>query len=121
MKRGLNFPDKKGLSTVVATLIIILLVLVAVGIVWVVIQRVLVSGSAQIELDQKCRDISFRNVGVSPGETAGVYLVTLDRSSSGLEIGGVKLNFFNSSGDSNSNRARNSNFNNNSLGFILSK
>ena len=38
------FSNKKGLSTVVTTLIIILLVLVAIGIVWVVIRGVIESG-----------------------------------------------------------------------------
>jgi len=44
MKKG----DNKGLSTIVATLLIILLVLVAVGIIWVVIKNVISNSSEQI-------------------------------------------------------------------------
>ena len=46
MKRG----DKKGLSTIVATLLIILLVLVAAGIVWVVVKKTINKNSELISL-----------------------------------------------------------------------
>ncbi|MFH1889686.1 MAG: hypothetical protein ABIJ58_02305, partial [Nanoarchaeota archaeon] len=87
--------NKSGLSAIVATLIIILLVLVAVGIIWVVIRNVLQSGAETIELDQKCRDIAFKSPAVQKGGVAGVYVVTLERSSAGGLLAGVKINFFN--------------------------
>ena len=37
--------NKKGLSTIVATLLIILLTLVAVGIIWIVIRNVVQTGT----------------------------------------------------------------------------
>ena len=40
--------QKRGLSGIVATLLIILLVIVAVGIVWVVVRNVVQEGSEQI-------------------------------------------------------------------------
>ena len=43
--------SKKGLSAVVTTLIIILLVLVAVGIIWVVVQNIVTEGAESISLE----------------------------------------------------------------------
>jgi flagellin-like protein len=49
--------EKKGLSAVVTTLIIILLVLVAVGIIWVVVRNVVEEGGSTIDLSVKCLDV----------------------------------------------------------------
>ncbi|MBI2045792.1 hypothetical protein HYT23_07050 [Candidatus Pacearchaeota archaeon] len=46
--------NKKGLSTVVTTLIIILLVLVAIGIIWVVVRNVITGSGEQIDINTKC-------------------------------------------------------------------
>jgi len=46
--------NKKGLSTIVATLLIILLTLVAVGIIWVVIRGVVRDSTDQVDIDSKC-------------------------------------------------------------------
>ena len=46
MKKG----DNRGLSTIVATLLIILLVLVAVGIIWVVVRTMIANNAEQISL-----------------------------------------------------------------------
>ena len=43
---------KKGLSTIVITLIIILISLVAVGIIWVVVRNVIQTGTEQVALGQ---------------------------------------------------------------------
>ena len=51
--------NTKGLSTVVTTLIIILLVLVAIGIVWVVVDRLISNTEGQINVAQKCIGISL--------------------------------------------------------------
>lgn len=50
---------RKGLSTVVTTLIIILLVLVAIGIVWVVVRGLIGNTSTQIDIQQKCIGIDL--------------------------------------------------------------
>lgn len=95
--------NKKGLSAVVATLIIILLVLVAVGILWVVIRNVIQGGADTIELSQKCLEVKLEASGVSPvGETSGIYSVTLARKAGGSDPIRVKLNFFNATGNVNS-------------------
>ncbi len=87
--------NKRGLSAIVATLIIILLVLVAVGIVWVVVRNLIQEGAGQIEISTKCLAIDLSAVGVVPfaGET-GNYSVTL-RLNAGETIDGVKIALFN--------------------------
>ncbi len=93
--------NKRGLSAIVATLIIILLVLVAVGIIWVVVRNVIQEGSEQISITTKCLDVSLEAVSVVPvvGE-AGNYSVTLKRAAGGEEIGGVKITLFNETDNS---------------------
>ncbi len=46
--------NKRGLSTVVTTLIIILLVLVAIGIIWIVVRGVIEQGAQQVDVSSKC-------------------------------------------------------------------
>ncbi|MFH1503150.1 MAG: hypothetical protein ABIE36_00640 [Candidatus Diapherotrites archaeon] len=88
--------NNKGLSTIVATLIIILLVLVATGIIWVVVRNVVQGGSEDIEINAKCLDslISATNV-VSYGDNGTHTLVgvTLSRTGGNEVIGGVSLIF----------------------------
>lgn len=101
MKRGRLLKNKSGLSAVVTTLIIILLVLVAVGIIWVVIRNVISSGAGQIELSQKCFAVDFSSVSLLPvSGQAGNYSVTLTRSSGGEPITGIKISLFNSTANS---------------------
>jgi len=103
MKRGREnffFSGKSGLSAIVATLIIILLVLVASGIIWAVVRNVIQGGADKIELDSKCREVNFKSPKVTAGESSGIYVVTLERASGGDPIDGVKLSFFNAEGTS---------------------
>jgi len=93
--------EKKGLSAVVTTLIIILLVLVAVGIIWVVVRNVVETGAEQIDINTKCVAVDVRAVSVAP--VAGVdgnYTVSLNRKAGGGDIGGVKVNLFNDTSSS---------------------
>jgi len=95
--------NKKGLSMIVSTLIIILLVLVAVGIIWVVARNVIQGGSEQIEISAKCLEVSISATGVNcvQGETSDNCTVTLTRAAGGEAIGGVKLAFVNAAGTAN--------------------
>ena len=86
--------NRKGLSTVVATLIIILLVLVAVGIIWAVVKDILQQGSETVDINVKCLAIEVNAVSVSE-TSAGVYDVTFVRGSGKGDIGGIKMNVFN--------------------------
>lgn len=87
MKEG-----KKGLSTIVITLILILLSLVAVGVVWFVVNNVIKGGTSGVDINAKCLNVIVEATKVEC--TAGVCDVTLMRSGTGNdEIGGVKLVF----------------------------
>ena len=88
--------NNKGLSTVVTTLIIILLVLVAIGIVWVVIINVIEEGTADIETSTKCLsvDLKANAVACNVSETWNCT-VSLYKKSGDDIISGVKLVFDN--------------------------
>jgi hypothetical protein len=86
--------NKKGLSTVVTTLIIILLVLVAIGIIWVVIRGIVEGGSAGVDFATKCLNVDVR--AVSPSVcTATDCDIYLERKAGGDSIAGVKMVFTN--------------------------
>jgi hypothetical protein len=95
--------NNKGLSTIVATLITILLVLVAVGIIWVVVRNVIQSGATQITAGSKCLDVDIKATKVICDDVTGaVCNATIARSAGGEAVGGVKLIFYNAAGDANS-------------------
>ncbi len=87
MKKG----DKKGLSAVVATLLILLLVIVAIGIIWAVANSFVTQGAETLDVGSKCLQVNLELVGVT--ETApGDYRVTMKRVPPGDgEIGGIKI------------------------------
>ncbi len=60
--RGCN---KKGLSTIVSTLLILLLVFVAVSLLWVVVRNVIQGGTEQIALGKLTLDLEIKDVTVS--------------------------------------------------------
>jgi len=95
--------NKKGLSTIVATLLIILLTLVAVGIIWVVIRGVVRDSTDQVDIDSKCLAASVEATRVVLDTTPDPdeYLVTITRTGGDDALGGVKLVFTASDGSSN--------------------
>ena len=82
--------NKKGLSAVVTTLIIILLVLVAVGIIWVVIQNVVTEGSEQVKSGASCIgvQVNIKSATCTDGDTC---TVVVERLSGGVDVDGVKV------------------------------
>ena len=85
--------DTRGLSAVITTLIIILLVLVAVGIVWVVVNNLLKGGAETIELTAKCTAVTLSATAVTCDD-AGVNWtcdVTYERGSGGDAVDGMKI------------------------------
>jgi hypothetical protein len=72
MKRGRNI---RGLSSVVTTMIIIVLSLVAIGVVWVVVKNILSQESSQIELEQFTVRLDIKNAY----ESSGNILVNVQR------------------------------------------
>ena len=56
--------DKRGMSLIVTTLIIVVLVLVSIGIVWVVVRSIIEGGTEQIDYNTKCLEINLRATAV---------------------------------------------------------
>lgn len=98
--------NKHGLSAIIVTLILILLAIVAVGVVWVVVNNILKSETGRVNVGASCLDISVEAtqatcVDDNPlAEPKSICDVTVTRSASGDEIGGIKLVFTNETGDS---------------------
>ena len=97
--------NKRGLSTVVTTLIIIALSLVAVGIIWVVVQNVMKGQTENINYQSKCLDLNVRANAVNctipitnPASTEYRCSVTLVRQAGTESFAGVRLLFSDASG-----------------------
>lgn len=95
-KGGRGLKDKKGVSAIVATLIIVLLVIVAAGIIWIVIRNMVQGGAEQVEFGQKCLEINLEYVSISEVDFSGCepelgYELTLKRTAGGDEIGGIAV------------------------------
>ena len=91
--------NKKGLSAIVTTLLVILLVLVAVGIVWGVVRNIIQEGAKGVGSGARCLNIDVEAISVSC--TDNVCGGTLERTGSDNdEIGGVKLVFYSDTGNS---------------------
>ncbi len=87
--------NKKGLSTIVITLIIVVLSLVAVGVVWVVVNNLIKTGTTNAEINAKCLGVDLEVTKVVCG-TANPKLcnVTISRSGTGNDaLSGVKMFF----------------------------
>ncbi len=98
--------DKRGLSEIVISLIMIVLVLVAISIVWFIVRGILDKGTGQVNLGSDCfeLDLSATKVVNTTDETSSPvnYNVTISRGAGGGEIGGVQIRFTNSVGDASS-------------------
>lgn len=68
------FLSKKGLSDIVTTLIIVLLVLVALGVVWAVVSNILQTGSEQANIDRFTLNLEIKSVKVEQGNVTVVIL-----------------------------------------------
>ncbi len=94
-RERLFFKNKKGLSSIVITLIITLLALVAIGIVWLVIQNLLKTGSSGVGIEKFTVDLKITNAyeqegnisvfvtrNVGAGDLMGIDLILSDNSNS---------------------------------------
>jgi len=90
--------NKRGLSDIVVTLIIVLLSMVAIGVVWVVVNNLIQSGTAGVETSAKCLNVNLevKKVNCTDGSTNQICDVTLSRTGTESDaLGGVKLIFQN--------------------------
>ncbi len=84
--------NKKGLSAVVATLMIILLVLIAIGIIWVVVKNVITEGSEQVSIDKFSLDLKIKNAMLN--DETGELNVVLERGAGKGELKGINFVLF---------------------------
>lgn len=100
MNKEVAMKNKKAMSTLVVTVIMIALVLVAVGVVWAVYRGLLGSGTKNIELQGKCLPIDvIPTVVICDTSALKKCDVTLSRTGSSTEvIGGVALVFKDATG-----------------------
>jgi len=96
--------NTRGLSQIVTTLIIILLVLMSIAIIRPFIIKLVNSSSNKLGSATECIDIQLNAIKVIPTNNAtsfnGDYNVTLKRNSGGEGNFGAKLVFTNNNGDS---------------------
>ena len=92
--------DKRGLSSLVTTLIIILLSLMAITLIWLVVKEIIQKNSGEVEIRYKCLEVNLNVVSSSCNSSS--CTVVIKRNAGGGEIGGIKLLFSNATGDSGS-------------------
>ena len=92
--------NKKGMSEIVTTLLIILLVIVAVGLIWGVVRTFVNQGTSNMATGTKCMEIDVY-VTKANCTAAGSCNVTYTRSATGEDIAGIKLIFTNNLGEGN--------------------
>jgi len=91
--------EKKGLSTVVVSLILIVVALAAVAVIWVIINNVIGGQTGQVSLQRDCLESQ-----VTPTRlicTGVVCDITVERGSGGKDIAGIKAVFTNATSDTN--------------------
>lgn len=93
MKGGYNMNNiknsKRGLSAIVTTLIIILLVFIAIGIVWAVIQDVIKGGTESIDYQSQCLTIGVKLTKIDCSGDFNCDFTILRES--GDDFSGVKI------------------------------
>lgn len=93
--------NKRGLSGIVTTVIIVLLVLVAVGILWAVVGNMIEKNVESIDLNAKCLNVNLEVTRLIESST-GDYALTVSRSGSGEGEVGLKVIFLNTTANTNS-------------------
>lgn len=88
--------SKRALSTVVTTLILILLVLVAIGIIWVVVSNLIEAGADQIDIGRITVDLEIQSVEY----TATGVDTTIERNMGAGELAGIKIIYEGADGES---------------------
>lgn len=87
--------NRKGLSQVVTTVIFVSLALIAIGIVWAVINNLVQQGAADVEAQSQCLNVDVRaNAVVENSSALSNYTVTLNRAGGGGDIEGTKIVLF---------------------------
>ncbi len=91
--------NKKGMSAVIVTLLLVMSSIVLVGVVYVVVNNVVKGGTEQVASSSKCLNSQIDITNVTCTQ-AGNCTAVVKRLSGTGDIGGVRLIFSNSAGDS---------------------
>ncbi len=91
--------NKRGMSDIVVTLVIILLSLIAIGVVWVVVNNLLKSGTESVEITEKCSKVQLDIVSATCNTTGEACFATVKKTGTTDELAGVKLVFSNAAGN----------------------
>ena len=93
---------KKGVSGVILTIIMIVLVLAAVVIIWGIINTFPTTQSGEIDVSTRCLKVDIQATRLTcSGVNNDICDVTLSRTASGDAIAGMKLVFTNALGETN--------------------
>jgi len=95
--------NKKGLSAVIVTLLLVMLSIVLVGIVFVVVNNVVGRGTQQVSTGASCLGSSVSVLSATCTYDGQNCNVTVKRDAGSETIGGVTLVFYNSNDDSGVN------------------
>ena len=83
--------NKKAMSEIVTTVIMVVLALVAVAVIWQIINNLISDKGAQISITQKCLDVKLSVESVSNCSLADGCIVKVTRAAGGEDITGVKV------------------------------
>ncbi|MFW6233129.1 MAG: hypothetical protein ACOC3Z_00535, partial [Nanoarchaeota archaeon] len=78
--------------------IFVALVLVLVGIIWTVVNNVVGENVDKTKFNQKCLDVQIKPLKANC-DADGICNVTVERSGTGDDINGLKINFIDETGD----------------------
>lgn len=92
--------NKRGISTIIATLILILLTVVLIGIVWVVVNNIVGSSTSQINSQSQCFNSGIQITAATCDQNGTYCNVTIQRTTGSDVIGGVRLAFQNAASQS---------------------
>ncbi|MDD5012555.1 MAG: LamG domain-containing protein [Candidatus Nanoarchaeia archaeon] len=92
MVKSFLYKNKKGLSTIIITLILILVSLVAIGIFWVVINNLIKSGTEGIGLGRLTLNAEIKSVSID--NSSNNVTLTVERKVGAGEMTGIKFIFY---------------------------
>lgn len=91
--------NNKGLSQVISIVVIVVLVLIAMAVIWGVYSGIIADQTSTATLANECTSIEVRPTNAVC--TAGACTVTVERSSSGDDITGIKVIYTDDTGANN--------------------
>lgn len=82
--------DKRAMSEIVTTIIMVVLALVAVAIIWSIVNNLISERGAQAVVTQKCLDVKLSIAGIPGCNTDGCN-ITITRSAGGDDFDGLHI------------------------------